>query len=58
MSVYEERFIFSCVYRRFNMEQGIRRAEGKTAGRATETGITEAGASVEMLPPFIIGSTS
>lgn len=58
MSVYEERFIFSCVYRRFNMEQEIRRAESKTAGRATEAGITEAGASVEMLPPFIIGSTS
>lgn len=51
MSVYEERFIFSCVYRRFNMEQGIRRAESKTAGRATETGITEAGASQPMLPP-------
>ena len=58
MSVYEERFIFSCVYRRFNMEQGICRAESNAADRATETGITEAGASVEMLPPFIIGSTS
>ena len=58
MSVYEERFIFSCVYRRFNMEQGIRRAESKAAGRTREQGITEAGASVEMLPPFIIGSTS
>ena len=53
MSVYEERFIFSCVYRRFNMEQGIRRAESKTAGRATETGITEAGASQPMLPPAL-----
>lgn len=51
MAVYEERFIFSCVYRRFNMEQEIRRAESKTAGRATETGITEAGASATMLPP-------
>ena len=27
MSVYEERFIFSCVYRRFNMEQEIRRGK-------------------------------
>lgn len=51
MSVYEERFIFSCVYRRFNMEQGIRRVESKATGRATETGITEAGASQPMLPP-------
>ena len=58
MSVYEERFIFSCVYRRFNMEQEIRRAESKAAGRTREQGITEAGASQPMLPPFIIGSTS
>ena len=53
MSVYEERFIFSCVYRRFNMEQGVHHVESKAAGRATETGITEAGASQPMLPPAL-----
>ena len=51
MSVYEERFIFSCVYRRFSTEQGIRRVESKAAGRTREQGITKAGASATMLPP-------
>ena len=54
MSVYEERFIFSCVYRRFNMEQEIRRAESKAAGRTREQGITKAGTSVTMLPPAVM----
>lgn len=54
MSVYEESFIFSCVYRRFNMEQGIRRAESKAAGRTREQGITEAGTSATMLLPYLL----